>query len=218
MDAARRAVEAGVAEREDAAVARDEPVAETRRCRGHADDRLIEPHSTHRSVERASPYAKTPPSAAAIQPPRAVGVRATATASAVYEWIERDTTARRCGRVRRRSTPNVGAHGDGPGGTHGRPAAAGGAGSVHRDEARPGQRPSILASAGSKLLTLYDPSIPPSARRVPVEHHRVVRVRLLVRVARHASTTAAWAPCTPCRDPARGPPGSATTTPRRAGR
>ena len=104
---------------------------------------------------------------AAIHPPRAVGVRATATACAVYEW----SNATPPPTVRTRpspSTPKVGAHGDGPGGTHGRAAAAGGAGMCTEMKRGPAMRPSTLASAGSKLLTLYEPSIPPSARRVPV--------------------------------------------------
>ena len=51
VDAAGRAVERGVAEREDAAVARDEPVAVPGRGCRHADDRPVEPDRAGRAVE-----------------------------------------------------------------------------------------------------------------------------------------------------------------------
>ena len=67
VDAARGAVEVGVAEGEDAAVGRHEPVAVAVGRGGHADDGLVEVNAAGGAVELASPKAKTPPSEATSQ-------------------------------------------------------------------------------------------------------------------------------------------------------
>ena len=68
-----RTVERGVAEGEDAAVARDEPVALAGRRRGHADDRLVEPDRAGRAVERGVAVGED--AAVGAEQPVAVAVR-----------------------------------------------------------------------------------------------------------------------------------------------
>ena len=65
--AAGGAVEAGVAEGEDAAVGGHQPVALAVGRGGHAHDGLVEVDAAGRAVEAASPKAKMPPSEATSQ-------------------------------------------------------------------------------------------------------------------------------------------------------
>src|SRR5205814_252599 len=113
----------------------------------------------------ASPYANTAPSAAAIQPPRAVAVRATPTARVVTGRVKPAPPSTVVTRPLR-STPNVGTHADVPGGAPARGAAYGGGGIEIEANRGPSISPSRFASDASNVLTLYEPTKPPSPKRV----------------------------------------------------
>ena len=99
--AAGRAEEAGVTEREDAAVGCGEPVAVARWCGGDADDRLVETDGPVEPTKRASPNAKMPPSVATSQYPFPDGVGLMSTIARFRTMRARRTVG--CGRGRGRT-------------------------------------------------------------------------------------------------------------------
>ena len=144
-----------VAEREDAAVARDQPVAATRRRRRHPDDRLVELHPTRGAIELRVPVGEHAPIGRDDPIPEAgdSAVHAHCRARCRCSGWRRFRPRHGPGRADRHRRPLPTARCSAAGIVRG--AAGGGGGTLTETKRGPTIRPSRCASVSSKVFTLY---------------------------------------------------------------